>query len=123
MAIVINTDSQTFGNLAIEKLKEESKRYKGSSCVRDGVLTALTHFCHQSEEFAKTIYESDKSFVECMKTVLDNHGIWLSDIEAYRRAVSFYFEGSDVSFEMQIYLPQEKANDKPAVILNLFDIL
>ena len=121
--VIQNTDSQTFGNLAYEKLKSESKDCKISHvAVRDGVLNALKCFCSQSELFAKTIYESTKTFNECLKVVLDNHGNCLSDIEAYRRAVCFYFENADVSFEMQIHLPEE--NNKPsAVVLNLFDIL
>lgn len=124
MAIILNSKSQTFGNLAIEKLKEESKAYKGThGVVRDGVLSALKLFCQQSEDFAKVIYESEKSFDSCMKTVLHNHGGCLSDIEAYRRAVCFYFENADVEFEMKILLPEGSEKEKSAVILNLFDLM
>lgn len=124
MANILKTDSQTFGNLACEKLSKEAKDSKGKyPSVSDGVLTALKHFCQQSEEFAKTIYESDKLFKDCISAVLKNHGNCLSDIEAYRRAVCFYFEKADVSFEMQIHLPQEDKKTSSAVILNLFDIL
>ena len=116
------TDSQTFGKVAANKLKAEASSYNDFPQVRDGVLSALTHFCHQSEDFAKVIAESDKTFTSCMKAVLKDHGNCLSDIEAYRRAVSFYFENADVSFEMQIHLPSDAAKSKPAVVLNLFDI-
>ena len=124
MATIINSNSQTFGNLAIEKLKTELKKSQFKrSVVAKCVLSALTHFCNQSEIFAKTVYETDRTFEACIKAVLHNHGDCLSDIEAYRRAVLFYFDGSDVSFEMTIYLPEEQQKSKPAVILNLFDIL
>ena len=126
MATIINSNSQTFGNLAVEKLKSEAKKSSGKfiySEVTNGVLNALIHFCNQSEIFAKVIYETDKTFEACIKVVLHNHGICLSDIEAYRRAVSFYFETADVSFEMIIHLPEEQQKSKPAVILNLFEIL
>ena len=93
MGVILNSNSQTFGNLAIDKLKTELKEYKGThGSVRDGVFTALNLFCKQSEEFAKVLYESDKKFSDCLTAVLKNHGGCLSDIEAYRRAVCFYFE-------------------------------
>ena len=121
--MILNSNSQTFANLAVEKLKQESAKGSGKyPMVRLGVLSALTHFCHQSEPFAKVIYETDKTFEDCLKAVLRDHGNCLSDIEAYRRAVSFYFETADISFEMVIHLPDEQ-KDKPAVILNLFDML
>ena len=124
MAIILGTDSQTFGNLGIEKLRKEAIEYKGThGAVRDGVLRALTLFCQQSETFAKAIYESDKSFSKCLDVVLRNHGGCLSDIEAYRRAVGFYFENSDIEFEMKIILPESAGELKNAVILNLFDML
>ena len=120
--MIINSNSQTSANLAVEKLKQERKNCNSKySAVTDGVLSALIHFCNQSETFAKTVYESDKTFDTCLKAVLNNHGNCLSDIEAYRRAVSFYFETADISFEMVIHLSDDK-KDKPAVILNLFDI-
>lgn len=124
MAIILGTDSQTSGNLAIEKLKKEANEYKGThGAVRDGVLRSLTLFCQQSETFAKTIYESEKTFSNCLDVVLREHGGCLSDIEAYRRAVGFYFDNADVEFEMKIILPESAGEPKNAVILNLFDML
>ena len=123
MAVILTSNSQTFGNLAAEKLKTEAANYNSHYDVRDGVLSALTLFCKQSEDFAKVIYESDKKFSACMDIVLHKHGSCLSDIEAYRRAVGFYFEKADVEFEMKIILPDNNGNDKKAVVLNLFDLV
>lgn len=123
MAQILNSKSQTSGNLAIEKLKAEAKEFKGYPSVRDGVLSALTNFCNQSEEFAKTIHESEKTFKGCMDSVLKAHGFCLSDIEAYRRAVAYYFETADISFEMTLHLNSEEKAQKSAVVLNLFDML
>ena len=79
--MILNSNSQTFANLAIEKLKQESAKASGKyPMVRSGVLSALTHFCHQSETFAKVIYETDKTFDNCLKAVLHDHGHCLSDI-------------------------------------------
>lgn len=124
MATIIDSNSQTFANLAVEKLKNEAEKTSGKYPeVRKGVLDALIHFCNQSEIFAKVVYETDKTFRTCLDVVLHNHGNCLSDIEAYRRSVLFYFDNADVSFEMIIHLPEEQQKSKPAVILNLFDIL
>ena len=124
MAKILSAKTETFGDLASSKLKKQAKEWKGShGVVRDGVLNALIHFCQQSEHFAQTIYESDKTFDACLKVVLDKHGGCLSDIEAYRRAVNFYFEAAEISFEMVIHLPSENHRENSAVILNLFDML
>lgn len=43
--MIIGSKSQTFGNLAVEKLKEQHKCSSGKySCVSDGVLEAESSF-------------------------------------------------------------------------------
>ena len=39
-----------------------------------------------------------------MKAVAKNCGSALSDLEAFRRAVQFYFPGADIRFRMEINL-------------------
>ena len=124
MAQILNSKSQTSGNLAIEKLKAEAKDLKGKNqTVISCVLDTLISFCNQSEEFAKAVYESEKTFVGCIVAVLKDHGNCLSDIEAYCRAVAYYFETADISFEMTLHLNSEDKAQKSAVVLNLFDML
>ena len=46
----------------------------------------------------------------------------ISDLEAYRRAVSFYFDGAKVKFQMVIELePAQTEPDRGGLLLNLSD--
>lgn len=94
-------------NTAINKLKEENKSFKGNrhaTCMREDVLEALITFCEQDEEFAQAVAQSDKTFSDCMEQVAKGISNSISDIEAYRRAVGFYFPGATVNFVMKIDL-------------------
>ncbi len=93
-------------DLAIEKLKQEKgsgtfDRY--ADLMKESVCEALIGFCRQDQEFAQAVYQGG-SFTECMKAVARNCGKGISDLEAYRRAVQFYFKGADIRFRMEINL-------------------
>ncbi len=93
---------------AITKLNAEFKAAKFSKCgavVAKPVLDALTQFCRQNSEFAQAVLQSGKDIKDCIEfTVKGANGKGISDIEVYRRAVAFYFEGATVSFVMNIDL-------------------
>ena len=94
-------------NLAIDKLSEENKKFKGNryaTAMRTEVLHTLIGFCKQDEEFAQAVAQSDKTFSDCMEQVAKGISNSISDIEAYRRAVAFYFPGATVNFVMKIDL-------------------
>ncbi len=94
---------------AIKKLEDEYKSAgKLSKCgavVAKPILDALTQFCRQNSEFAQAVLQSGKDLKDCIEsTVKGVSGKGISDIEVYRRAVAFYFEGATVSFVMNIDL-------------------
>ena len=123
--MILNFNEENISVKAIEKLKNERKGSKTDSrysIVIDAVLEALIHFCNQNEEFSKVVLEENKSFDNCLKAVLESHGKVLSDIEAYRRAVSYYFPGADVHFEMKIVNNKNDIDNTSAVVLNLLDL-
>ncbi len=108
---------------ARERLNKECREVKGqkeramSSAVRDTLL----EFCRQNEEFAQAVAQGG-SFPDCMKAVAKGVGGSISDLEAYRRAVSFYFDGARVQFQMVIQLePAETEPDRGGLLLNLSD--
>lgn len=109
---------------AIERLDAELKsgsydRY--ANIMKQGVHDALVEFCRQDGEFAQAVVQGG-SFPECMEAVAKNCGSGLSDIEAYRRAAQFYFDGAQVEFEMHIYLCEaDKPGAKSGIVLNLDD--
>lgn len=105
------------------RLKDEFKTVTGrdemamSSAVRD----ALLEFCRQNEEFAQAVAQGG-NFKDCMTAVAKGVGIFISDLEAYRRAASFYFDGAKVRFQMVIELePAEVEPDRNGLLLDLSD--
>ena len=110
---------------AIERLREESKQGKYDRYgkeVKAAVLKALEGFIEQDEEFAQAIVEKDGSFEGCVAAVVKGCGSCISDIEAYRRAVGYYFPGATVRFKMEIDLigaaaeePKKKGKKKDNV--------
>lgn len=90
---------------AQNRLKEEYKEVKGTkeSAMKGAVRDALLDFCRQNEEFAQAVVQGG-SFKDCMTAVAKGVGSSISDLEAYRRAVSFYFDGAKVNFSMTIQL-------------------
>lgn len=93
-----------FYEKAIDKLEAESKeKLSGSKemAMKAAVLEALKDFCEQDEEFAQAVVQGG-SFKDCMSTVAKGVGSSISDLEAYKKAVQFYFRGADVRFKMEI---------------------
>ena len=103
---------------AIEKLNAEFKAFKGDKyeeIMKHAVLDALLGFCEQNEEFADAVLVDDKTFKGAMATVkkaIKGNGI--SDIEAYRAAVGYYFPGAVVDFVMNIRMSEfEEPKNEP----------
>ena len=88
---------------AQKKLKDESGNITGQkeAAMKGAVQSALLSFADQNEEFARAVVQGD-SFVECMKRVAQGVGSSISDLEAYRKAVAFYFPDAKVSMMMKI---------------------
>ena len=96
---------------AADKLNKEYKDCKGDRYVdamKSAVKDALLKFIEQDNEFAQAIVQGG-SFTDCMKAVAKGVGSSISDIDAYKRAVQFYFKGADISFTMTVKLnPHEE---------------
>lgn len=86
---------------------------KHQELVAPAVAEALKNFCDQEPEFEQAIEQSGKSFQECLDEVTKSCGNFLSDIEAYRRAVKFYFSTATVSFYMTIDLSGDNGAAPP----------
>jgi hypothetical protein len=108
---------------AIEKIDRELSSAKGTNtsnfvkAVKDGVASALKEFARQNTTFAQAVVQSDRTVIDCCEDVVKGAQYSLSDIEAYRRAVKFYFPGATVKFSMSIELVDKPSQD--AVILDL----
>lgn len=122
---------------AIEKLRAGEKAFKGdmrANFMKHAVCEALISFCKQNEEFADAVLVEDKTFEGAMKAVVAAvKGNAISDIDAYRVAVSYFFPGAVVDFVMNIRMSEyeepaaavketetvRKENKKKAKILSL----
>jgi len=111
---------------AMEKLDAEYKAFKGDkyqSVMKGAVLDAVKEFVRQNEEFAQAVAQGG-SFAECMAAVSKDIKSSLSDIEAYRRAAAFYFDGAKVRMELIIQLePAEAETEEKGIVIDLTSFL
>lgn len=110
---------------AKEKLDAEYKsgsfdRY--ASAMKKAVRETLETFCEQEEEFAQAVVQGG-TFEDCMKKVAKGCGSSLSDLEAYRRAVQFYFPGAEIRWTMTVDLigaaagKDDESSEAPSAVL------
>lgn len=114
---------------AMEKTTKERAQVKGQKekAMATAVLDAIHEFCIQSEDFAKAVAEGG-SFADCMAAVAKGTGNSISDIEAYKKAVSFYLPDAEIIVQMQITTTQgSRQHEQPApaqpILLRLEDFL
>lgn len=96
---------ENWAKQAQEKLKKERAAVSGKKekVMADAVMTALMDFCRQEPEFAQAVAQAG-SLEECMRKVAAGTGDSISDLEAYRKAVQFYFPGADIQMQLRIDL-------------------
>lgn len=126
---------------ALEKLStNQVKAIKGSreKAMAAPVAEALRSFCKQDAEFAQAV-EQGGSLAECMAAVAKGVGSYISDLDAYKKAVAFFFPGAKIKMQMTIDLigdavlptPEEQAAptlqvykpERNELVLNLEDFL
>lgn len=117
---------------ALERLTRESEKKQSGQkerVVSGPVAEALKDFCRQSDEFARAVVQGG-DFKGCLDAVLKNSGGALSDLEAYRRAVSYYFPGAQVDMKLSIRMSKYEAEDEQdaagqrgGLLLDLADFL
>ena len=102
---VVNMSDKEIIDAAVDRLHQQDKeanydRY--GQIMHKAVRDALCEFCRQNAEFARAICETDKHFDGCLKAVAKGCGNGISDLDAFTRAVDFYFSGAKISFKMLI---------------------
>lgn len=115
---------------AKKRLDKEAnaKEIKGRHelAVKSAVHDALISFIEQSDEFAQAVVQASGSFGDCLIAVVKGVSSSLSDIEAYRRAVAFYFPGAEVEMALTIHMSKyerEEKSEAESVTLSLFDLM
>ena len=95
-----------FRDAALKKIQGEFKNGKFDrygNAMKTDVLRQLEDFIEQDDEFAQAVAQGG-SFEDCMKAVAKSVGGSISDLEAYQRAVRFYFPGAKVKMQLTIDL-------------------
>ena len=120
---------------ALEKLKKEINAVTGQKekAMARPVYAVICDFCDQNEEFAQAVVQGG-SFADCMKKVAAGVGQSISDLDAYKKAVQFYFPGAEVRMQLTIDLigkaagkdklkeqTKSVAESAPSLVLNLAD--
>lgn len=96
---------ENWATQAHEKLQKEKKVVSGQKekAMADAVMDAIEEFCRQEPEFAQAIVQGG-TFADCMKRVATGVKDAISDLEAYKKAVEFYFPGAAVNMQLTIDL-------------------
>ena len=99
---------KTLNNLAsqaVAKLQTDKGKISGNKekAMAGAVMEELKNFCIQNEEFARAVIIGG-GFDACMKKVAEGVGSSISDLEAYKKAVKFYFPGAEVKMQLTINL-------------------
>ena len=118
-------------NIAIERLNRELKAFgskdKKADVIKMAVHAALVNFAQQDDEFAQAIAQAEVSLSDCCSSIVKGSGNSLSDLDAYRKAVQFYFPGAEIRFEMEIDLIGDAgspgARPTGGLVLNLEDFI
>lgn len=74
---------------------------------------ALISFCKQEKEFEQAVNQSGKTFDQCMDAVALGVKNSISDLEAFRRAVKFYFPTADIEFRMVLKTSEYDSESEP----------
>lgn len=108
---------EEFVSKAVEKIESGIAAVKGQkdNVVKRPVADVLISFCRQQEEFAQAVVQSEKTFADCVAHVVKGCGNALSDIEAYRKAVGFWFPGAVVDMVLTIRMSEFEEPEKEAV--------
>lgn len=111
----IENNSNEIITCAVEKINPKLKKInKYAAVIAEPTAKALHGFCRQSEEFARAVVETDKTFQDCLETITKDIGRAVSDIEVYQKAVEFFFPGAKVEFKMIIHMSEYEFNDEPS---------
>lgn len=104
---------------ALAKLSEQAvKACKGKKeqVMAPSVAQWLRGFCEQSCAFSRAVIDGG-SLSDCLASVAKGTGSSISDLDAMKKAVKFYFPKADVRMDLRIELPDAEKPEAPALRL------
>lgn len=109
------TSKQSYTQLAVDKIAEELKNFKGDrygEAVKKHVASTITHFCEQEPRFAEVVYKTKRTLSDCCAEIMKGCGTSISDIDVYRGAVKNYFPNAEVVFTMTITIDGDAPSEE-----------
>lgn len=109
------TSKQNYTQLAVDKIAEELKTFKGDrygEAVKKHVASTITHFCEQEPRFAEVVYKTKRTLSDCCAEIMKGCGTSISDIDVYRGAVKNYFPNAEVVFTMTISIDGDAPSEE-----------
>ena len=90
---------------AQEKIQKEQNSVSGQKekAMASAVCMVLKDFCKQEPEFAQAVVQGG-TIHDCMGAVAKGIGSSISDLDAYKKAVQFFFPGAEIRMTMEIDL-------------------
>lgn len=101
------------------KISDEKKLGRYEKAVNSAVADALREFCGQSEEFARAVVESDKTYDDCLTAICKGLGQSISDFDLYTKAVQFWFPGAVIEYKMTIRMSEYELEEEPKTDISL----
>lgn len=101
------------------KISDEKKLGRYEKAVNSAVADALREFCGQSEEFARAVVESDKTYQDCLTAICKGLGQSISDFDLYTKAVQFWFPGAVIEYKMTIRMSEYELEEEPKTDISL----
>lgn len=110
-------------NDAIHKIAESKCKFKDryKEQLAPFIQNALTSFIEQSESFAEAVMKADKTLQGCVDSFKTTQ--MMSDLDVYRKCVTYFFSDAKIEFSMKILMPQEKKKSATMLNLNFADLL
>lgn len=95
---------------AIEKINKELKGFKGGkgeNVMKSRCAEVLKSFCEQNEEFAQAVVQTDRTLSDCISAIWKKYNNktrtdGISDLDAFKTMVQFYFPGAGVHFAITV---------------------
>lgn len=104
---------------ALAKLSDQAvKDCKGQKerAMAPAVAQWMRGFCEQSCAFSRAVIDGG-SLSDCLTAVAKDTGNSISDLDAMKKAVKFYFPDGDVHMDLRIELPGEETAEAPTLRL------
>lgn len=117
-------EEKTTADRAVEKLQKEADAIKKRGGVgfqsvamrslAGPISSMLVKFCYQDELFAEKVEGTDKKLFDCLADIIkltSRDKPMISDLDAYIKAVQFYFPEGKVTMSCRIVIPVERDDD------------